>query len=287
MTIVNGEFSRPCQVTSGVPQGSILGPLLFLLFINDLPDAITSNSRLFADDCAIYLQLHQNAQASLQSDLDNLSAWSTANHLHFNTSKCKVIHITNKRTVTKFDYHLYGLPLEATCTHPYLGVNLSSDLRWNTHIDSVCKKGMRILGLLKRNLHQCSPSVKSAAYLSLVRPTLSYTSAAWDPYTLRNINKLEMIQRRAVRFVYNRYTSRDSVTALQKDLNWPSLTILRKRDRLCTMYKILNNLVAINPQSYLSFSTSVTRRKNDLKLNVFSPSVNSFKYSFFPRTVID
>ena len=88
-------------------------------------------------------------------------------------------------------------------------------------------------------------------------------------------------------WVYNRYTSRDSVTALQKDLNWPSLTILRKRDRLCTMYKILNNLAAINPQSYLSFSTSVTRRKNDLKLNVFSPSVNRFKYSFFPRTVID
>ena len=85
-----------------------------------------------------------------------------------------------------------------------------------------------------------------SAYLSLVRPTLSYASAAWDPYTLRNINKLEMIQRRAVRFVYNRYTSRDSVTALQKDLNWPSLTILRKRDRLCTMYKILNNLAAIN-----------------------------------------
>ena len=194
--------------------------------------------------------------------------------------------------MTKFDYHLYGLPLEATCTHPYLGVNLSSDLRWNTHIDSVCKKGMRILGLLKRNLHQCSPSVKSAAYLSLVRPTLSYASAAWDPYTLRNINKLEMIQRRAVRFVYNRYTSRDSVTALQKDLNWPSLTILRKRDRLCTMYKILNNLAAINPQSYLSFSTSVTRRKNDLKLNVFfidwnnlpnsvvnSKSISSFKTS--------
>ena len=288
VTLVDGDFSDTCCVTSGVPQGSVLGPLLFLLFINDLPDGITSNIRLFADDCALYLQLQSNnAERLLQADLDKLSIWSNENHLRFNPTKCCTIHVTKMKKPSKFIYHLYGYPLAETDVHPYLGVHIKSDLRWNAHIDLVTKKASRILGLLRRNLYHCSPAVKSHAYLCLVRPILMYASPVWDPFTLRNVNKLEMVQRRAARFVFNKYSRHDSVTTLLTDLGWSSLTSLREQDRLCMMYKVLNNLTAINYNDYVTFSESVTRRRNDLKLNVFSPSINCFKYSFFPRTVTE
>ena len=114
-TVVDGEFSNPCKVTSGVPQGSVVGPLLFLLFINDLPEGLTSKVRLFADDCALYLQLtSEDSPPKLQSDLDRLSAWSSTWKLKFNPSKCRVLHVTKKRSPYKHSYYLYGSKLPDT-----------------------------------------------------------------------------------------------------------------------------------------------------------------------------
>lgn len=169
--------------------------------------------------------------------------------------------------------------------HPYLGVHISSDLRWNTHVDTVSAKSTRVLNLLRRNLYNCCPEVKARAYLSIVRPTLNYASTVWDPFTLRNINKLEMVQRRAARFTLNRYSRQESVSAMLADLNWPCLESLRKSNRLLMLYKILNGHVAIDADEFVTFSTTSTRRKHRFKLNVLSPSLNSYKYSFFPRTI--
>ena len=112
------------------------------------------------------------------------------------------------------DYFLYGTRLDVRETHPYLGVQLSKDLKWNHHVNFITKKKTRTLNLIRRNLYSCSKEVKALTYLSLVRPTLSYASSVWDPYTQKNINQLEMVQRRAARFVFKNYSRHVSVTAL-------------------------------------------------------------------------
>ena len=178
--------------------------LLILLFINDLPNGLASKVRLFADDCAIYLQLtSDDCPLKLQSDLHKLSTWSSTWKLSFNPSECRVLHITKKKSPLKHPYYLYGSKLSESDVHPYLGVHISNTLSWNEHINCISRKGSSSLNLLRRNLYNCSPEVKARAYPSLVRPILCYASSVWDPYTKRNYDKLEKIQRRAIRFVFN------------------------------------------------------------------------------------
>ena len=166
-------------------------------------------------------------------------------------------------------------------------VSRSQILLPGTNISTISRKGSSSLNLLRQNLYNCSPEDKARANLSLVRPILCYASSVWDPYTKRNSDKLEKIQRRAIRFVFNTYSWQKSVSALLHKLKWPDLSSLRKRDRVILMFKILKGLVAIPPEDYVTRSTTASRRKHDFKLNTFSPSLDVFKYSFFPRTVID
>ena len=106
----------------------------------------------------------------------------------------------------------------------------------------------------------------------------------WDPYTQKNINQLEMVQRRAARFVFKTYLRHVSVTALIKELGWSELSSARKRDRLCMMFKIVN-LIPINFNDHLSYCTPVTRRNHPQKLNILAPRTDTYKFSFFPRTI--
>ncbi|KAK3729221.1 hypothetical protein QZH41_012261 [Actinostola sp. cb2023] len=140
--------------------------------------------------------------------------------------------------------------LSETDIHPYLS--------WNNHVDYITTKASRTLNLLRRNLYNCSPEVKARAYLSIVRPLLSYASTVWDPYTKRNSDKIEKIQRHASRFVFNKYSRQQSVTALLNDLRWTELSYLRKRDRVTMMYKILNGLIAIPHQDYVKYTQPQT-----------------------------
>ena len=105
----------------------------------------------------------------------------------------------------------------------------------------------------------------------------------WDPYTQKNINQLEMVQRRAARFVFKNYSRHVSVTALIKELGWSELSSARKRDRLCMMFEIVNNLINFN--NHLSYCETVTRRNHPQKLNILAPRTDTYKFSFFPRTI--
>ena len=142
--VLEGEESDQVSVTSGVPQGSVLGPLLFLLYINDLPDGIKSQVRLFADDTVVYLTVDSPGDSSiLQQDLDKLQSWEAAWDMEFNPSKCQVLHITKSKQPIKTHYALHGQGLEATSSARYLGMDITSDLSWNTHIDRTVNKANR------------------------------------------------------------------------------------------------------------------------------------------------
>ena len=151
--VIDGKELESIPVTSGVPQGSVLGPILFLVYINDLPDEVRSWVRLFADDTALYLTMESEDDSSaLPADLDILSALETRWDMEFNPSKCQVVHVTVSRKTVKTDYVLYGQVLESVPCARYLGVDISSSLTWNSHIDCVTANANRTLGFIQRNI---------------------------------------------------------------------------------------------------------------------------------------
>ena len=231
--VQDGMASSNVPVTSGVPQGSVLSPILFLIFINDISDGITSNIRLFADDTIIYRNIKNTEDAEkLQTDLHTLERWSREWQMEFHPSKCNTLHITRSRSPILRDYMLYNTTLEAVDSAKYLGVTLATDLRFNRHIDNIRKNASGTLQFLKRNLRISSSEVKTQAYQSYVRPRLEYAATVWDPFTKTNRDKLEMVQRYSARWTLGRYHNRSSVTDMLNYLGWRRLEMRRVDARM-------------------------------------------------------
>ena len=207
--------------------------------------------------------------------------------MQFNAEKCYVMHITNKRNPLLTPYHFCGQVLETTKAHPYLGVTLTTELKWSTHIDKVTAKAKQTLGVIKRNLWSCPTKVKSLAYTSLVRPHLEYAATVWDPHTKKDKEKLERVQNQAARFCMNDYDRNTSVTKLKGQLQWNLLEERRKKARLCMMYKMNNKLVDVPTTKYLVPAQKRTRGSHDHKFQSYQPRIEAFKNSFFPRTITD
>ena len=212
---VEGFSSDSVPVVSGVPQGSVLGHLLFLLFINDLPDKIISKTRLFADDCIVYRPIHDLSDcAVLQQDLDALAEWESKWGMEFHPQKCSVLRVSRSRSPISHPYKLKGHILIAEDTTKYLGIDLQTTLSWKTHIDRISKKANSMLGFLRHNLRSCSEDTKANVYFSMVRSNLEYCSSVWNPHQKDQIRKLEMIQRRAARYMTNRYRNTCIVSSI-------------------------------------------------------------------------
>ena len=171
--LLDGSSSTPSPVESGVPQGSVLGPLLFLLYINDLPKYISPESiaRLFADDCVLYRRINSEEDAyKLQKDLDGLQKWERDWLMEFHPQKCQTMHNTNKRKPMSVPYNIHGHVLEEVDTAKYLWVNIHKQLNWNHHISSVTKKANNTRSFLQRMISQCPKKTKELCYRTLVRP---------------------------------------------------------------------------------------------------------------------
>ena len=160
--LVQGHFSSTVPVTSGVPQGTVLGPLLFTAYINDLTSRVNAKVGLFADDCLLYRTIETEADArELQTDLYNLQRWESDWLMHFNPDKREVIRIATKQRITP--YYIRWKELAVNIKAKYLGVNIFHNLSWNHHIDSVCKKANNITAFLRRNISSCPVSIKENA----------------------------------------------------------------------------------------------------------------------------
>ena len=175
--------------------------------------------------------------------------------------------------------------LETVNSAKYLGVTLTSDLRWSRHAENIVYKANQSLGFLRRNLRINSPNLKSLAYKTLVRPLLEYSSAAWDPYTKENVKKLEMVQRRAARYVLNRFNYLSSVDEMLQELQWNTLEERRKKDRLVMFYKIHNDQTGIDTEKYLKPLGRVSRHVNNQAYEVPFAFTDYYKFSYFPRTI--
>ena len=162
--VLNGERSDFISVDSGVPQGSVLGPCLFLVYINDMPDLLTSPVRLFADDTAAYNVVASiDDQKHLQHNLNQLAEWEKRWDMLFHPSKCVSIPVTRRKTILQPTYHLHGHTLEVVRSVKYLGVTLCSDLNWSEHINTVCSKANKTVGFVRRNLKISSRRIKETA----------------------------------------------------------------------------------------------------------------------------
>ena len=169
--VLNGNSSDELQVLSGVPQGSVLGLILFLLYINDLPDSLQSQVRLFADDTAVYLTVKgQDDNQKFQNDLDILQEWEREWDMEFNPSKCQVVHITRSRQPINTTYSMHGQVLDSVDSARYLGVDITSDLSFTQHINRTTANASKSLGYLKRNILTKNPAIREVAYKTIVRP---------------------------------------------------------------------------------------------------------------------
>ena len=201
-------FSKSLPVRSGVPQGSVLGPLLFLIYINDIPGVTNfCNSYLFADDAKLIEAVCRHSFTThLQQDIASVESWCSTWKLSLNISKCASLRISlpsSKSTLPDPVYYINGQPIASVDKHRDLGITVQKNLSWSDHIATACTKAYKSLYLIRRTLSNLpSPSsLKLHLYKSLIRSKLFYCSQLWRPQLLRDIICLERVQRRATKFI--------------------------------------------------------------------------------------
>jgi hypothetical protein len=205
--VVGGEQSSSLPVISGVPQGSVLGPLLFLIFINEIVDQISTGSKisLFADDIALYRSILSDMDYSiLQSDVSVIVSWINSALLSLQPAKCCYMLISRKKNhLPPPCITVEGTPLALVSSVKYLGLQIHSDLSWSPHVANLCIKARRLIGLLYRRFGKHADLVTLLQlYKSFIRPHLEYCSIVWNPHLIRDIEPLEKVQRFALRVIF-------------------------------------------------------------------------------------
>ena len=222
---------------------------------------------------------------ALQEDLVRLADWEDKWGIEFHPQKCSTLSVTRSRSPLRYPYQLKGHTLEVQDTTKYLGVDLQSTLSWKNHIDPITKKSNSMLGFLLRNLKSNSVQTKTNAYISIFRPNLEYCASVLNPNQKELIQKIEMIQHRAARYVSNRFRNISSVSSMLNALKWESLESRRTKIQLTLLFKIINDLVDIRADNYLASSTGRTRQSHSKKFRQISTRTDTYKFSFFPRTI--
>lgn len=239
----NNKLSSQLNTTIGVPQGSALGPLLFLLYINDLPTAVTSSSiHLFADDTTIYFS-HSDPeiiQRSLQHDIDKVNNWFKANKLTINTNKTKSMLINHNHNPLSINLSINNENIKQASSHKLLGLYIDQNLKWDVHIAALRKKLSPKLGLLSRLRHKLPQEAMLQLYFPLIQSHIDYGLTCWGHCNQTFLNQLQTIQNRAIHYITSDFTSSSSTLLAQHSI----LNIDQRKTYLTNVltYKSLNNL---------------------------------------------
>ena len=254
--LIRGTASSYHKVTSGVPQGSVLGPILFLIFINDLPLKVLSPLSLFADDSKIFTRIvdisnankeHTNVGTEiLQQDLNCVIEWAKKWKMEFNVDKCKIMHLGKKNP--KNIYNMNGINLDATLKEKDLGVLIDCNLDFGSHIKEIVGRANRMLGMIRVSFACLNMRMFLNLYMSLVRPLLEYCVQVWSPHLRKHIKLIEGVQQRATRMVpelkHLTYEER-----LEK-LKLTTLEERRARGDMIETYKIITGKEKVNPGKF-------------------------------------
>ena len=234
---VNGVKSDEASVLSGIPQGSVLGPILFIIYINDLPEVVNSDTYLFADDTKILRHVaNQEDALQLQLDINSLELWSRKWLLKFHPRKCHVLTLGKFHNITyTHRYTLHQQELEHVFEQKDLGVTLDAELRFDEHISAKVKKANSIVGLIRRNFSYLDGLLFKKLFTTFVRPHLEYCQAVWSPYLKKHKRLLESVQRRATKLVDGLHQL--SYSERLKKLDLPSLVYRRARGDMIEVFK--------------------------------------------------
>lgn len=257
---VNGSMSRWSDVKSGVPQGSVLGPILFLIYINDMPMVVKNTCKLFADDAKVFADISKGV--NIQNDIDNLHSWAETWQLPFNEKKCKSLHIGRNNPEQK--YNMNGHILEDVSMQKDLGIIVDKELKFHEQTAAAVKKANQVLGIIKKTIYTKSKNTIPLLYMSLVRPHLEYANAAWGPHYKMDQQKIEKVQRRATKLIED--IKHLSYQDRLRNLNMPSLQHRRLRGDIIETYKIVTGLYDVDKETFFKPARQLGTRGHCHKL---------------------
>ena len=271
-----------------MPQGSVLGPVLFLIFINNLPDNIRPSVPLFADDCVLYRTIHSLKDClTLQEDLTSLGQWEADWQMKFNVAKYHSMSVTRHQHHKQilFDYTLHNQTLENVQSAKYLGITITDNMDCGQHVSEISSKATKTLGFLCRNLAFAPMSTKKIAYKTLVWPKLEYAAPIWSLHSKLQFNQIEKVQRTAARWTCRRWRNTSSVGEMLDELEWPSLEARRDQYSLLLFHKIHCGAVSIEKDKYMTpaHSLKTTRSSHSAQYHRHQTYSDALKNSFLPE----
>ena len=287
---INGFLSSAKTIRCGVPQGSILGPLFFLLYINDLPQCLSKTKpRLFADDTSLTASGDSIAhlEYAVNSDLENLRKWLIANKLSLNVAKTEFMLIGSKQMIKSCsnwqpNVKIENKQIKQVCECKTLGVKIDQHLSWKSNTENICNKITSGISALRRLKDFVDRQTLISVYNAIVRPYFDYCCEVWDVFGETQSKRLQKLQNRAARIILNVSNDTDHSVALQA-LGWKTLKVERKKAKAKMMYKLLNNM---GPQSLTDLFTnkgemiSYNLRNISSTLCLPKPRTNYLKKSF-------
>ena len=292
---VRGAFSDWLAVLSGIPQGSVLGPLLFVLYINDLPDNIRSEVFMFADDTKVFREIRDDTdRATLQADLDELQTWSTKWLLKFHPDKCKTMTVTRKKEPEARSYVMKkkvdGAEVEHVLTkvdsEKDLGIKVDAKLSFEQHINDKVNKANQMMGLVRRSFIYLDKENFRWLYKAIVRPHVEYINTVWSPIRKKDINTIENVQRRATKMIPG---LRDmSYPERLRALKLPTLAYRRLRGDMIETFKVVKEIHDPEAAPHMSMVGPDRRTVRGHKFKMLKRRVNTrLRQNFFTERVID
>lgn len=288
--ILPGATSGWADIHAGVPQGSILGPLLFLLFINDIVLDIGSNIRLFADDTSLYIVVDNPVTAAncLNIDLETISKWAETWLVSFNPTKTESLLISRK--LNKLNHPpitMQNVQITEVDFHKHLGVYLSNDCTWHHHIEYISQKAWGRINVMRKLKFKLDRKSLETIYTAFIRPLLEYGDVIWDNCTQYEKQELERIQLEAARIATGA-TKLVSINALYKEVRWEPLEQRRQTHKLTLFYKMFSHLTPLYLSSLIPPSVSDMSRynlRNSDHLQTIESRTNLYYNSFLPSTI--
>ena len=286
--VVDGCFSNFVPVTSGIPQGSVLGPILFVIFINDLPEVINVCFKMFADDSKMYGRVTTIDQAGLvQDSINNAVKWAEDWQMFFNYNKCKHLHIGNHDL--NFEYFMStdseSFKVQNVNSENDLGLIVDRGLKLSEHINEKISKANKILGLIFKSFTFMDKDMFVTSFKTLVRPHLEYASPTWSLLYKKDKIAIENVQRRAIRLV-NCLKHMDYSERL-KALGLPTLEYRRERADMVEVYKILHDIDKVDKSKPFTLSSYTSTRGHTLKLSKRRSRRLSIRTGMFSNRVVE